>query len=399
MDVDIFVNIRSSFKFVFEQVSFSISSFIFLRNCLKDLNFENAGYVGIYLVATYSLMSIIRPLGLKAFSNFSIEKSAISSKASHLNFLMRLRLALVSAGLILISIGFLVDASALICLLFPILGLLLIINDCYRYQNIVCGYPEKNLLGNICVLSLSLTSFLGIFQSEALSIVFLWIVSQILFFSLLIGSQKKGEKDLIIQNFYRIGYMLSLEIFLTQFFGFFFTFCLTKIDPVLSGQFRVATSAFTAIPVALFSALASPYSNKVSAGVVSSKNQVARLSTTFLAFVLFYFLMLNFDKLGLFLAGRETKSFESGIGPAFAVATLVILISHITHSFANIFKFSSYLFVRIIPLVMLYALILFLAQNNLEKEGEIFLGVYLVLASFFLSYILINFGEKHHDAK
>lgn len=398
MEINLFLNIRSSFKFVFEQISFSISSFIFLRNFLKDLNFENAGYVGIYLVASYSLMSIIRPLGLKAFSDLSRENASARLKALNLSFLIRLRVSILLAGIILSTIGFLVDTSLLIGILLPILGLLFIINDCYRFQNILSGDPEKNLLGNICVLIISLTTFLGIFQKDSYSILFLWIVSQILFFIILIAIQKNVKMDSINQNsnFTRIGKLLSLEIFLTQSLGFIFIFLLTKIDPVLSGQFRVAASAFTAIPVALFSALASQYSIKVAAGAVTAKYQVARLSVTLFAFALTYILMLNYETLGLFLSGRETKSFENGVGPAFAVATLAILISHITHSFANIFPINYYLIVRIFPTAMLYALILLLAKNNFVNENNFFLGCYLLLALFFLSNIVKKFGTEHH---
>jgi hypothetical protein len=398
MGVDQDMNFRKSFKFVNEQVIFSISSFVFLRNLLKDLDFETAGHIGIYLVATFSLLSIIRPLGLKIFSLLINQKNQSGIVAFELNLLIRLKVPLSLAGLILSLIGLSINISSQIQFLLPTLGFLFILNDIFRIQNIVDGNPEKNWVGNIVVLLLSLGSFFSISQSTEFSILYLWIFSQILFFILLWKSRRNFRKTSRSYqvDFTKTGNVLSLESLITQTLGFIFIFWLTEIDPDFSGQFRVATSAFATIPILFFSALASPYSVQIAIGNVEVRKQVLRLSITLAAFISVYAIVTHLKIIGSLMAGRETKTFEGGIAPAFAVATLVTLNSHITHSYAEKLTRITFLVVRVFPVGIMYSLILIFVQNSPILGFETILWSYLFSTYLFIVVILRRYGTGHN---
>lgn len=392
------MNFRKSFKFVNEQVIFSISSFVFLRNLLKDLDFETAGHIGIYLVATFSLLSIIRPLGLKIFSLLINQKNQSGIVAFELNLLIRLKVPLSLAGLILSLIGLSIDISSQIQFLLPTLGFLFILNDILRIQNIVDGNPEKNLVGNIVVLLLSLGSFVSISQPTEFSILYLWIFSQVLFFILLWKSRRNFRKTSRSYHvdFTKTGNVLSLESLITQTLGFIFIFWLTEINPDFSGQFRVATSAFATIPILFFSALASPYSVQIAIGNVEVRKQVLRLSITLAAFISVYAIVTHLKIIGSLMAGRETKTFESGIAPAFAVATLVTLNSHITHSYAEKLTRITFLVVRVFPVGIMYSLILIFVNSSPILGFETILWAYLFSAYLFIVVILRRYGTGHN---
>lgn len=398
MGVDQDMNFRKSFKFVNEQVIFSISSFVFLRNLLKDLDFETAGHIGIYLVATFSLLSIIRPLGLKIFSLLINQKNQSGIVAFELNLLIRLKVPLSLAGLILSLIGLSIDISSQIQFLLPTLGFLFILNDILRIQNIVDGNPEKNLVGNIVVLLLSLGSFVSISQPTEFSILYLWIFSQVLFFILLWKSRRNFRKTSRSYHvdFTKTGNVLSLESLITQTLGFIFIFWLTEINPDFSGQFRVATSAFATIPILFFSALASPYSVQIAIGNVEVRKQVLRLSITLAAFISVYAIVTHLKIIGSLMAGRETKTFESGIAPAFAVATLVTLNSHITHSYAEKLTRITFLVVRVFPVGIMYSLILIFVNSSPILGFETILWAYLFSAYLFIVVILRRYGTGHN---
>lgn len=398
MEVNQSLNLRKPLKFVSEQVIFSISSFVFLRNFLKELEFETAGHVGIYLVATYSILSMTRPLGLKAFSQLTDQKELTSIGNLELKFLKTLKYPLILAGFALISIGLTIETSNHIRFLLPSLGLLFILNDFLRTQNIVNGNPGENMTGNTVVLFLSLGSFLAISKSNEFLVLYLWIFSQITFFIILWISRKNSQITSRIDrvDFTKIGNLLSLESFLAQTFGFLFIFWLTGINADFSGQFRVATSAFATIPILFFSALASPYSIQIAAGNVEVRNQVFRLSITLMVFAICFFTVTRIDVIGLLLAGRETRNFERGIAPAFVVATLVTLISHITHSYANKLAKKFYILIRVVPIVLLYALIILTFENLSSSVFEKTLLAYLLSSYLFIVVILKRYGAEHN---
>lgn len=390
-------NFKRTFKFIYEQALFSLSSFIFLRNLLKNLDFKTAGQVGIYFVTTFALLTIIRPLSLKIFSETFNHENQPRTLSPEIEFLSRLKNLLFTAGLILSSIGFTVDVSGQIYILLPMLGVLFILNDILRTRNIVDGNPEENQTGNIIVLLFSLASFCKVSQTNQFSVIYLWIVSQIFFLIFLLKSQKKFHKNSRSQpfDFTRIGNVLSLEGLITQGLGFLFIFWLTQLNPDFSGQFRVANSAFTSIPILLFSALASPYSIQISVGNVQVREQILRLSLSFATFFTVYLIAIRIGIFGLLLAGRETKTFENGIAPAFVVATLVTLISHITHSYAKILSGVSFMCARIFPIAILYALILIFLPILPRLEFERLLWGYLLLTYIFVVVILRRYGSGH----
>jgi hypothetical protein len=398
MGVDQNINFRKSFKFVNEQVMFSISSFVFLRNLLKEVDFETAGHIGIYLVATFSILSIIRPLGLKIFSLLINQKIQSGIVAFELNLLIRLKVPLSLSGLILSLIGLSINTSSQIKFLLPALGFLFILNDIFRIQNIVDGTPEKNLVGNTVVLLLSLGSFFHISHATEFSVIYLWIFSQILFFILLWKSRQNFRKTSRSYrvDFTKTGNVLSLESLITQTLGFIFIFWLTEINPDFSGQFRVATSAFATIPILFFSALASPYSVQIAAGNVDVRKQVLRLSLTLAAFISCYAVVTHINIIGSLMAGRETKTFESGIAPAFVVATLVTLNSHITHSYAEKLTRITFLLVRVFPIGIMYSIILVIIQSSPFLGFETILWGYLLSAFLFIAVILRRYGTGHN---
>ena len=108
----------------------------------------------------------------------------------------------------------------------------------------------------------------------------------------------------------------------------------------------------------------------------------------FLIFLFSYFVFANFRVFGPLMAGRETKSFESGIAPAFIVATLITLISHITYSFAKTLSNFAYVLVRVLPVAILYALILILTSSFPNLTSEEFLWAYLFLAYLYVAFFI-----------
>lgn len=392
------MNFRKSFKFVKEQVTFSFSSFIFLRNFLKDLDFETAGHIGIYLVASFALLSVIRPLGLKIFSLLLNEKTQSGILAFELNLLIRLKVPLFLAALILSVIGLTIDNSTQIEILLPFLAILFILNDIFRIQNIVDGTPEKNQVGNSVVLLLSLGSFIHISQASEFSVLYLWILSQILFFILLWKSRRNFyiTSRIYRADFTKTGNVLSLESLITQTLGFIFIFWLTEIDPDFSGQFRIATSAFASIPILLFSALASPYSVQIAAGNVGVRKQVLRLSLTLMSFISFYAIVSRLNFIGVLMAGRETETFISGVAPAIVVAALVTLSSHITHSYAEKLTGITFIMVKVLPIAIMYLLILTFIYSSPPFIFEKILWAYLFSAYLFIVVILRLYGTSHN---
>lgn len=395
------MNLRNWFKFINEQVIFSISSFIFLRNVLKDLDFYTAGHVGIYLVATSALLSIIRPLGLKVFSLLINRKTYSGIIAFESNLLIRLKVPLFLALLVLSSIGISINVSCQIEFLFPFLGLLFILNDILRSQNIVEGTPEKNRVGNTVVLLLSLGSFFQIPQGTRFSVLYLWLFSQIVFFILLWSSRRnflKTSRNYHI-DFTKTGNVLSLETFISQTLGFIFIVLLTEINTEFSGQFRVATSAYAAIPILFFSALASPYAIQIALGKVELREQVLRLSFTIVSFVSFYVVVSHLDLIGSLMSGRETETFESGLAPAIVTAALVTLSAHISHSYAEKMKKSTFVVVKVLPTGIMYVLILTFINGFPVVGFEIILWTYLFLAYLFFVLILRRYGIRHNVSR